>query len=578
MTGLGRKLAAILATDVVGYSSLMSEDEAGTVARLKAHRAGLFDPKVSEFGGRIIKLMGDGTLVEFASVQDAVQCAIEIQHALAGEEGALRLRMGINLGDIIIEDDDVYGDGINVAARLEALSQPGGICISDMVHQNVQAKLDATFEDMGEQQLKNIARPVRTWQWRAQMSGDPIPEPPSSQGSLNNPAIAVMPFKNLSGDPDQDYFSDGLTEDLITAISYWRTFPVIARNSSFSFKGETTKTGEIAKALGARYILGGSVRAAGNRVRITATLVDAERDHELWAERFDRELTDIFDVQDEITRRVAAVVGHEVEQAELARVSKARTNDFTAWDLVVQGIPHFLEHNCAANRKAQDLFKQATQRAESYSDAWAYLAWTYAHDLMLECAVDVESTAQLGLAAGKRAIALNDDSALAHLALSSVFVWTGEAKNGLAEAQRAHELNPNDVRAAFAVGNRLTLTGELSQGVEIIEDALKLNPRDPYRWHYFGYLSRAYLSLGEAETAFDWAQKAVRLRSDQPEPHFRLALCHAHLGASDEARSELAQCERLEPGFVERRKAWKPYPDDKRNSQLLDPLRQANLL
>ena len=575
---MGRKLAAILATDVVGYSSLMSEDEAGTVARLKAHRADLFDPKVSGFGGRVVKLMGDGTLVEFASVQDAVQCAIEIQRALAGEEGAFRLRMGINLGDIILEDDDVYGDGVNVAARLEALSPPGGICISDMVYQNVQAKLDATFEDMGEQQLKNIARPVRTWQWRAESTFDPVPMPPASREPLNNPAIAVLPFNNLSGNPDQDYFSDGLTEDLITAISYWRTFPVIARNSSFSFKGETAKTGDIAKALGARYILGGSVRAAGNRVRITATLVDAELDHELWAERFDRELTDIFDVQDEITRRVAAVVGHEVEQAELARISKARTSDFTAWDLVVQGIPHFLEHNCAANRKAQDLFKQATERATGYCDAWAYLAWTYAHDLMLECAVDAESTARLGLEAGKRAIALNDDSALAHLALSSVLVWTGEAENGLAEAQRAHELNPNDVRAAFAVGNRLTLTGELSKGVETIEDALKLNPRDPYRWHYYGYLARAYLSLGEAEKAIDWAQKAVRLRSDQPEPHFRLALCHAHLGAIDEARSELAHSERLEPGFIDRRKTWKPYPDEKRNSQLLDPLRQASLL
>jgi adenylate cyclase len=572
-----------MAADVVGYSALMSADETATIADLKAHHSTLFDPMVDEFGGQIVKLMGDGTLVLFPSVVNAVECGIAIQEANAAADGPIKLRIGIHLGDVVSEDGEVYGDGVNIAARLETLADTGGICVSDMVLKNLQGPLESLFSEMGEQNLKNISRPINTWQWRR--SGEISPDlsmPPHMSGSdqtaSDKPAIAVLPFRNLSGDPSQEYFSDGLTEDLITAISYWRSFPVIARDSSFSFKGHSGKTGDIAKELGARYVLGGSVRVAGNRIRITASLVDAAREYEIWSERFDRQLNDIFEVQDEITNRVAAVVGHEIERAELNRISVSGDRDFTSWDLVIQGIPHFLENNCQSNDKAREFFKKATEISPGYEDAWAYLAWTYSHDLMLNCEGEAELSTRLGLEAGKRAVALNDNSALAHLAYSSVLVWSGDAPNSLAEAQRAHQLNPNDVRAGFAVGNRLTLKGEFSKGVEIIEASMQLDPTAPYRWHYFGYLSRALLSLGEVDRAVEAARQAVMLRPDEPSTHFRLALCHAHQGDLARMNAELAVCESLKPGFVESRKDWKPYANEEFNNQILAPFREAGIM
>ncbi len=573
-----RRLAAILAADVVGYSRLVGVDEEGTLLALKSLRTDIIEPLIADHRGRVVKLMGDGILVEFQSAADAVKCAVDWQEQLMAQksERKLTFRIGINLGDVVIDGDDILGDGVNIAARLEGSADPGGIAVSDTVKQNVAANLDLPFVDQGVQTLKNISEPVRVWTLgdAGSLSHDFEQSKPPS----NKPSIAVLPFKNLSGDPDQDYFSDGLTEDLITAISYWRTFPVIARNSTFSFKGRSAKAADIGTELGAKYLLEGSVRKSGSRIRVTASLIDAARELELWGERFDRDVVDIFDVQDEITARVAAVVGHQIEQAELVRVSESRSSDVTAWDLVVRGIPHFLEHSCQGNQSARRYFQQATERANDYSDAWAYLAWTHSHDLMMGCPVDRDEAARLGLRAGKRAVSLNDASALAHLALSSVFVWTGDAKNGLAQAQRARELNPNDVRASFAVGNRLTLTGELEQGIEIIEAAMILNPRDPYRWHYFGYLSRAYLSLGDPARATEWAQRAVQMKPDQADTHFRLALCHAHSGLIDETREELSKSEALDPGFVERKKAWTPYPSEERNEQLLAPLRAEGLL
>ena len=573
-----RRLAAILAADLVGYSRLVGADEEGTLLALRTLREEMIEPLITGHRGRVVKLMGDGILAEFQSAVDAVKCAVDWQQQLNAQDGdrALNFRIGINLGDVVIDGDDILGDGVNIAERLEGAADPGGIAVSDTVKQNVAASLGLSFVDQGVQSLKNISEPIRIWTWAG--SASRVDGMVRTQPVSNKPPIAVLPFKNLSGDPDQDYFSDGLTEDLITAISYWGTFPVIARNSTFSFKGRSAKAADIGRELGATYLLEGSVRKAGSRIRVTASLIDAAREIELWGERFDRDVVDIFDVQDEITARVAAVVGHQIERAELVRLSESRSSDVSAWDLVVRGIPHFLEHSWQGNVEARRFFHQASERASDYSDAWAYLAWTHSHDLMMECPVDREESTRLGMEAGKRAVTLNDASALAHLALSSVFVWTGDAKNGLAEAQRARELNPNDVRASFAVGNRLTLTGELELGIEIIEDAMVLNPRDPYRWHYFGYLSRAYLSLGDAGRATEWAQRAVQMKPDQPDTHFRLALCHAHNGLLDEAREELGAAEALEPGFVERKKIWKPYPSEERNEQLLAPLRIEGIL
>jgi len=581
-----RRLAAIVSADVVGYSRLMGRDEAETLAALQALRNDLIDPLISEHRGRIVKAMGDGLLLEFPSVISAVSCSLSIQNGVQTKndggqpEKAIRFRIGIHLGDVIVEGEDIFGDSVNIAARLQEISEPGGLALSSAAYEYLDETAASIFADKGMHDLKNIRRPIRVWQF----SNTQRDAAPSKDGAasiptpINYPTIAVMPFKNLSGDPDQEYFADGLTEDIITAISYWRSFPVIARNSTFSFKGKSIRPKDVASELGARYILEGSVRKAGNRVRVSASLADADHGHELWADRYDRPLDDIFDLQDEITQKVAVAIGFQVERAEIARSSRMRNSDITAWDLLARGLPHFYEHTCEGNARAREFFEQAVVQAPGYSDGWAYLAWAYGHDLMIGCSLDRETTGRLGIEAGRRAVSLDENSALAHLALSSIYVWTGNAASGLDEAKLALDLNPNEVRAGFAVGNRLALAGRAEEGIAQIKAALALNPRDPYRWHYFGYLARTYLSQDDPDQALNWARQAVQLRPDQAEPRFRLALCHAHLDQLDGARRELAICEDLSPGFIDRRRSWEPYPDATRNDHLLAPLRKNGLL
>jgi adenylate cyclase len=582
-----RRLAAVVASDVAGYARLTGADEEGTLRKLRQYREELIDPLVEAHGGRIANTAGDSLLIEFLSVTDAVRCSLDLQHGLAernagvASDRQIRFRIGINVGDVIAEGTDLLGDAVNIASRVESLSEAGGIAISDDAYRQIRDRLSMAWQDGGEQQLKNISRRVRIWRW------SPATKSATSGGAHSNiargalpvkPSIVVLPFKNLSGDPNQEYFADGLTEDLITAISYWRRFPVIARNSSFTYKGRSVRPEQIAADLGVRYILDGSLRKAGNRIRVTASLVDTEYGHELWAERMDRNLDDIFELQDEITKKVAATTGYQLEQAEIARTARSQSSDVTSWDLVAQGLPHFYEHTCDANRRARQYFEKAVAASPSYSDAWAYLSWAHGHDLMIDCVEDREATTSSGIDAGLRAISLDENSALAHLALGSVYIWSGNVTSGLAEAKRALELNPNDVRAGFAVGNRLTLIGDFAKGVDTIKAALSLNPRDPFRWHYFGYLSRAYLSQGKVDQAFEWAQHAVQIRPDQAETHFRLALCHAHRNNLDDAKRELAICDQLTPGFVARRRNWRPYPDAEKNQQLLAPLRNVGLL
>ena len=339
-----RKLAAILAADVAEYSRLMGEDEVGTRARFNAHLDELIEPAIASGRGRIVKTTGDGLLVEFASVADAVQCAVEIQKGMAERnvdepnDRRMEFRIGVNLGDVIIEGDDIHGDGVNVAARLEGVAEPGGICISGAVHESVRNKLDVVFVDLGEQSVKNIADPVRVF--RASLDGVRRKSDASAEADaiFRRPAVAVLPLKNLSGDPDQEYFTDGLTEDIITALSLWRSFPVIARNSTFSYKGQSPDIRKVGEELGARFVIEGSVRKAGNRIRVTVQLIDAETGHHVWAERFDRELDDIFALQDEITQRVAATVEPELGRFEQKRLAAKHPTSLDAWDYCQRGM------------------------------------------------------------------------------------------------------------------------------------------------------------------------------------------------------------------------------------------------
>jgi adenylate cyclase len=581
---LQRRLAAILAADVVGYSRLMEENEADALARLRILRSEILNPRIEDFGGRIVKLMGDGTLVEFGSAVDAVHCAVSIQEEVArrnsdvNQEKPIELRIGVNLGDVVVEEHDIYGDGVNVAARLEALAEPGGVCISSAVYRIVRNTLDLEFVNLGQKEVKSIAEPIHVYSLRPR---DTMVDRRSGQEPVEKskvPAVAVLPFDNMSGDSEQEYFSDGLAEDLITALSQWHSIPVIARNSSFTYKGESVHVQRIAEELGARYILEGSVRRAGNRVRISAQLIDAGTGHHVWAEKFDRQLEDIFDVQDEITNRIAATIVPELEHFEQKKSVAKRTEDLNAWDHYVRGMEHFYRETCEDNAHARTMFQLAAEQDPNYSDAWARLGWVHARDVQLGCTTDPEDSLRKGFAAARKAVALDDSSALAHISLGSVHIWAEETELGLAEAQVALQLNSNFAHAAMAVGNRLDLVGQTEAGIAQMERSLQLNPRDPMRWRYMAYLARAYVSLEEYDTAAEWGQKAVSLRPESPDALFRQAICLAHLDRVEEARSLLDRCDAIEPGFIAQRAHWQPYSDLRRNEHLLAGLRRHGLL
>ncbi|MEE8274132.1 MAG: tetratricopeptide repeat protein [Alphaproteobacteria bacterium] len=579
-----RKLAAILAADVVGYSRLMGEDETGTLARLKAHREELIDPEIARHHGRIVKLMGDGALVEFASVVDAVECAVVIQKAMAVRnaevpEGLrIEFRIGINLGDVIIEDEDIYGDGVNIAARLEGLADGGGVVVSGSVHDLIQGKLALAFEDGSTHEVKNIARPIQIWRWL------PVPSVSEEKRAAetnrltpDKPSIAVLPFENLSGDPDQEYFADGLTEDIITALSYTRSIPVIARNSSFSYKGQSVNIQEAAKALNAKYLLEGSVRKAGNRFRVTVQLIDGESGHHVWANKYDRPLDDVFDIQDEITLRVVIALQPELAEAEFRKQKTKRTESLTAWDHFLRGMSYLQKDSCEDNAQARAYFQNAADIDPSYGEAWAGLGWSHLRDFDFKCTGDLQASLDMGLEAALKGVKLDDASAFTHYVLSTAYVWREELSLSLIELKQTLELNPYFARAHLALGNRMDLAGQSEEGIAGMKRALELNPRDPERHLYMSYLSRALAVQGEFDEAFIWAENAVGLRSDNPDMQYRLAVCLAHLDRVEDARAALDSCERLRPGFVTQRESWHPYNDDERNRRFFAGMKRHGL-
>jgi adenylate cyclase len=583
-----RRLAAILAADVVGYSRLMGADEEATLATLNAYRE-VIDRLVVDLHGRVFGSAGDSVIAEYASPVEAVRCAVQIQqeiearNANLSEDRRMRFRIGINLGDVMAEGDNLFGDGVNVAARLEALADPASIYISGSVFDQVKGKVDIDFADLGERQVKNIDQPIRVY--RITLEGETAEGEahgaatarPIELELLQKPAIAVLPFENMSGDPEQEYFSDGLAEDIITALSHWRSFPVVARNSTFSFKGQQLRVEKIAEELGARYVLEGSVRKAGKRLRITAQLIDAQTGHHVWAERFDRQLEDIFDIQDEITNRIAATIVPELEHFERRRSTVKRTADLNAWDYYLRGMATFHDETCEGTASSIRMFQSAVDLDPIYCDAWARLGWAYGRFVMFKCADDQDATLRLGFEASRRAVALDNGSAMAHMALGECHIWAEETDLGLAEAQIALDLNPNFAIAGMSVGNRLDLVGDTEQAIAQMEQSLALNPRDPNRWRYMAYLSRAYVSLGEYQCAAKWARKAVLLRPDLSEALFRCAVCIAHLDELDEAKALLDRCRAIDPNYLSRMAGWRPYADQARNEHLLSGLRRHGL-
>jgi len=582
-----RRLTAILATDVAGYSRLMGVDEEGTLAALKKVRREVVDPKIAEHRGRIVQTSGDGLLVEFASVVDAVRCAVEMQREMAQrnagvpKERCIEFRVGINLGDIMVDEQDIFGDGVNVAARLETLAEPGGICVSRVVRDQVRDKLAVSFEDMGEQQVKNIARPVRAYRTLLAESTRTPSTPPKTVAPrplADRPSIAVLPFNNVTGDPEQGYFVDGITEDIITALSKWRWFLVIARNSTFAYHGKSVDLKQVRGDLGVRYVLEGSVRKAGQRVRITCQLFDAANGANLWAERYDRDLIDIFAVQDEITSRVVAAIEPALSRAESRRGAAKQPEHMGAWDYCQRGFWHLNKLTGTDGAAAYGLFKTAMALDPELAEAHLGLARALIVQWDYGSAEDFAPLVREARQSALRAAALDSENPYAQYVLAQTSHWAGDAQAAIAYANRAVELNGNFALGHFYLGVALNLDGRHQEALEALEMGLRLSPRDPRMSTWLANKARALYHLQRYAEAIEAAAAARRI---QPHAYGSLVLVAscAQLGRNEEAAEVIAELRNL-PGGSAKIASWylDRYSGPTARAHMADGLRKAGVL
>jgi TolB-like protein/class 3 adenylate cyclase/tetratricopeptide (TPR) repeat protein len=538
---------AILAADVAGYSRLIGADEEGTLAQLKAFRKTLVDPTIAKHRGRIVKTNGDGMLVEFASAVDAARCAIEVQRGMADENTEIpqakriEFRIGIHLGDIIIDDNDIFGDGVNIAARLESIAVPGGISISRAVHDQVRDRINVCFDDKGEIALKNIARPVQVFAISGAKESKTTVSPESKPALAlpDKPSIAVLPFTNLSGDPEQEYFADGIVEDIITALSRFKALFVIARNSSFTYKGRAVDVKQVGRELGVRYVLEGSVRKAANRVRITGQLVDTATGAHLWADRFDGGLGDIFDLQDQVTESVVGAIAPVVEKAEIERAKRKPTDRLDAYDYYLRGVAGLNIRRAAEARK---LFLKAVELDPSFAVCYAMAAHCYVLEAIRGGLPPAEVIAETTRLARRAALLGNEDAvALAQAGHALAFV-AGEIDEGATLLDRAIVLNPNLALAWHQGGWTKIYLGEPEQAIERFSRAMRLSPLDPLLlpWMQSG-IAHAYLFAGQYDQAASWAEKALRGGARNPSALRGAAASFAFAGRLEEARKVVAR-------------------------------------
>lgn len=582
MTGksIGRRLAAILAADVVGYSRMMDADEAGTLAALKRHREAIFDPSVERHRGRVVKLMGDGALVEFASVVDAVECAIEIQTAEPLETEAdisIRLRIGINVGDVIIDDDDIYGDGVNVAARLEPLAETGGICISGMVYESLGNRVEAQFADAGEYRVKNIARSIRVFHWLrdggvGQNTGT------ATEVKSEKPSFAVLAFDNMSGDPEQEYFSDGIAEDIITALSHFREFFVIARNTSFTYKGQAIRANEVCRDLGVRYLLEGSVRKAGQRIRVTAQLIDGETGSHIWAARYDRDLDDVFAVQDEITRAIVSAVTPEALGAELKRSQSKNARNLNAWEKVLRARWHVGKLTKEDNETARQLLKEVTGKAGGLSDAYSTLALCELYGMLHVWTDDTRASIAAATQAARQAVMADEGDANAHAMLGMAELFGRNYDDATRHLEQAIRLNPNLANAYGILAAAHGVAGEYEASRASAEQAIALSPRDVSKAFWLaGSGIGAYLA-GKYEECVSISRHVLKDHPGYASSMRQEAAALAMLGRTEEASSMLTRLLERMPGLtISQVRHMVPvrHPDDQ--ERWLDGLRRAGL-
>jgi adenylate cyclase len=539
-----RRLAAILVADVVGYAKLMGSDEAGTLAQLEALRTKIIGPHIAKHAGRLFKSVGDGFLIEFASAVQAVSCATAIQ--AANDQGRLPLRIGIHVGDVVVQGDDLMGDGVNVAARVESIAEPGGIAITRAVHEQVRDKLDLGFIDKGEIELKNIQRPVQVFAIGGtkidyQVTAPPLPDKPS---------IGVLPFQNMSGDVDQEYFVDGLVEDVITALSRFQQFFVIARNSSFTYKGRAVDVRQVGRELGVRYVLEGSVRKAGNRVRITGQLIDSLSGAHLWADRFDGALEDVFDLQDRITAAVAGVLPITIQQAEIDRVSTRKTGSPSAYDSYLLGVKNFYISTRHSLDVALKHFYRAIELDAEFVEPHAWASNVYTRRRQAQWMEDMRAECEEGVRLGRRAIELRPDNPLALGAGGFALAYLGgDTAAGLDFIDRSLALNPNDAQAWHGSGWARSYNGDFDVAIEHIGRAERLSPVDPQGWQFQLAKCLAHFGAGRYETAVRVARTVVQRHPNQPAGYIHLARSAALAGQVEEARRAMARALELNPGL-----------------------------
>jgi adenylate cyclase len=558
-----RRLAAVMAADIAGYSRLMGRDESGTLASVKALRAGLIDPVIAEHGGRIVKTTGDGLLMEFPSIVDAVRCAVAVQtdvekrNADQAPDGRIRLRVGLNVGDIIIDGDDIFGDGVNIAARLESLAQPGGLCLSQAAYDVIHGKIDLALADGGSQSLRNIDQPVHVWHWcvAGADGAAPVAVPPGH----DKPSLAVLAFDNMSGDREQEYFADGIAEDIITELSRFRSFHLIARNSSFLYRGRTVDLRQVGRELGAHYVLEGSVRRGGNRVRINVQLVDASDGTHVWAERYDSSLEDIFAVQDEVTRRIVAVLPGRIEAAVLDHAKRKTSGSLEAYDWLLRGKYHHHLENAEANAEAERCFDRSLELDPGFAAGVAWKCCTLGQAYSQEFREREPALWAEIERLSEQALRMDPSDAECHRMTCRIALQQREYARSERHLARALDLTPNDPRLIVQRGINLTLLGEPEAAIPWIEQAMKLDPFSPER--YYLVLARALF------TADRRAEALAVLDANKCKHHDHyiwLAACKA-VSEPEEARAAAQQALGLRPGLtvsgISSRQPWRRRQD-----------------
>ena len=553
-----RRLAAILAADVVGYSRLMGEDEAGTLARLKSLRRELVQPKIAGSRGRIVKLMGDGLLAEFPSVVEAVQCAVDIQQDMASREADLpaerriRLRVGVNLGDIIVEGSDIYGDGVNVAARLEGLAEPGGICISGKVYEEVRNKLPTAFEDLGEQEVKNIREPVRVYRW-TDAAADPMPGMAGAEGALplpDKPSIAVLPFTNMSGDPEQQYFSDGITEDIITELSRFTTLEVVARNSTFVYRDQAVDVSAVGQKLGARYLLEGSLRKAGNRIRLTAQLINVKTGKHVWADRYDRELADIFAVQDELVHAIVATLAVRLTAADTERSLRKPAQNSEAYDLYLRALSLDGLYDTESAHRARDLAVQAVAVDPGFARAHAMLSGQIFTCAWFDGTPDEQYTDE-ALRAAAKAVELDPDDSFCTSTLGTVHLIRCDYEQARHYFEMALKSNPHDTWVWADYAWYLMAVGKSEEALERLDSKEIFEPHPPnWHWEIRGQVLYMLKRYEEAKAVLE------RLSVKPFWVNGFLAACCGQLGQTEAARRYWDEARGASPGLSV------PFADD----------------